>query len=501
MIYHINFGIGWASSGVEYAQKYRAKMLRDIQVQSKFVFLDFMSSENIQTLTSNLGFKDDEVIWLYQYFTDVKVFPTTFTVEDIINTINEEIIAVEQVGKIRKLILPGENNFITCYLKEPKEEYVDHAEFVSRGALIRKDYYTYTKLFSEYYAPKEKVAKVYMRHFYNEDGSIAYKEYIDNNNSIYDFKDAKLYSKAQFVAYFMQQLSLSSKDIVLIDRSTNIGQAILRYKGEAKVGVIVHAEHFSDNFTSQDTVLWNNFYDYVFTQEKHIDFYVTATETQRQSLIKQFNQYKNVNPKVFTIPVGSLDEIKTSSNRKSKSVITASRLAGEKHIDWITKAVIKAHKTLPDITLDIYGEGPEREKVSKIINASGANEYIQLKGHVNLKEVYAQYELFLSASQSEGFGLTLMEAVGSGLGMIGFNVNYGNPTFIRHGKNGYLMTLEMDKMTNEEMIEIYAQKIIDFFEQLEIEKVQRTSYKIAEPFLTTSIVKRWQKLIDEVLHD
>ncbi len=46
-------------------------------------------------------------------------------------------------------------------------------------------------------------------------------------------------------------------------------------------------------------------------------------------------------------------------------------------------------------------------------------------------EIYNDYELFLSASTYEGFGLTLMEAVGSGLGMIGLNVNYGNSTFIR----------------------------------------------------------------------
>lgn len=28
-IYNINYSIGWASSGIEYAQFYRAKMLRD----------------------------------------------------------------------------------------------------------------------------------------------------------------------------------------------------------------------------------------------------------------------------------------------------------------------------------------------------------------------------------------------------------------------------------------------------------------------------------------
>ena len=79
-IYNINFGIGWASSGVEYAQVYRAKLLRQLPYPTKFIFLDFIQSENIQTLTSNIGFKDDEVIWLYQYFTDVKIAPTTYTV-------------------------------------------------------------------------------------------------------------------------------------------------------------------------------------------------------------------------------------------------------------------------------------------------------------------------------------------------------------------------------------------------------------------------------------
>ena len=50
---------------------------------------------------------------------------------------------------------------------------------------------------------------------------------------------------------------------------------------------------------------------------------------------------------------------------------------------------------------------------------------------MNLQDVYRHYQSFVAASQSEGFGLTLMEAVGSGLGMIGFDVNYGSPTFIK----------------------------------------------------------------------
>ena len=87
-IYNLNFGIGWASSGVEYAQLYRRNILKGLNEDFKFIFLDFINKENIQTLTSNLGIADDEVIWLYQYFTDVKVKPTLIQLKILSKTLN-----------------------------------------------------------------------------------------------------------------------------------------------------------------------------------------------------------------------------------------------------------------------------------------------------------------------------------------------------------------------------------------------------------------------------
>ena len=48
MVYNFNLGIGWASSGVEYAQAYRAKVLRSIGQEAKFVFTDMFPKEIIQ---------------------------------------------------------------------------------------------------------------------------------------------------------------------------------------------------------------------------------------------------------------------------------------------------------------------------------------------------------------------------------------------------------------------------------------------------------------------
>ncbi|MBV6534215.1 glycosyltransferase, partial [Ursidibacter maritimus] len=123
------------------------------------------------------------------------------------------------------------------------------------------------------------------------------------------------------------------------------------------------------------------------------------------------------------------------------SMVTASRLASEKHIDWLVRAAAIAKKDVPALTFDIYGEAGEREEIVKWIEKLGAQDYIKLLGHQKLDDIYVKYPLFVAASTSEGFGLTLMEAVGSGLGMIGFDVNYGNPTFINDGDNGYLIPI------------------------------------------------------------
>ena len=499
-IYNINFGIGWASSGVEYAQSYRAKLLRGLSMPLKFVFLDFMSSENIQTLTDNIGFRDEEVIWLYQYFTDIPIAPTSYTIQNIKDEVNEPIVREETDGKIHRLFLNDAHTFITCYLKEVNHDVVDRAEFVIDGKLVRKDYYSYVRVFSEYYAPKDNVAKLYMRQFYNEDGSIAYNEYIDGQTNVYRFKHKILYSRQAFIAYFMEQLHLTSQDIVILDRASEIGQALIQHKGDSKMGVVVHAEHFSEHATDDQHVLWNNFYEYQFMQADEIDFFITATQLQNDILSAQFRKYFRKVPRIFTIPVGSIHQLKQPKSRRPYSMISASRLANEKHIDWLVRATIMAKKEVPQLQFDIYGEGGVKGQLEQIIKEHDAEHYIHLKGHVHLEEVYQDYELFVSASTSEGFGLTLLEAVGSGLGMIGFNVNYGNPTFISDGENGYLIPVNAKEEASDEIIHRYAAHIVRYFNEGP-DSAHATSYRIARPFLTPRIQEQWQALIEEVSHD
>nr|MCR5581066.1 glycosyltransferase [Pseudobutyrivibrio sp.] len=297
--------------------------------------------------------------------------------------------------------------------------------------------------------------------------------------------------------YMTARLNLTADDVVIIDRTTGQGQAILENVGDARVGIIIHADHFSEGATDDDYILWNNYYEYAFAMHDYIDFYVTATEDQRKLLLDQFKKYSGATPNTVTIPVGALTELKyPSGDRMKHSLITASRLATEKHVDWLVDAVVEAHKTIPDITLDIYGKGAAEKSLAEQIKKLGADSYIRLMGQHDLTDVYADYEAYLSGSTSEGFGLTLMEAIGSGLPIIGFDVRYGNQNFIDQGKNGYKIpyTVGMEKSRRQKLM---VDKIKSLFLDDDLEEMHKYSYKKAKKYLAKEVEAKWKKLIEK----
>lgn len=228
---------------------------------------------------------------------------------------------------------------------------------------------------------------------------------------------------------------------------------------------------------------------------------MVSTPAQKKVLLRQFKKYYHAHPRVDCIPVGSLAELKTpAQDIKPHSLITASRLAPEKHVDWLVNAVIAAKKKVPDLSFDIYGRGQAASKIRQIIDQHHAQSYIRLMGQYDLTNVYRHYGAYIAASTSEGFGLSLMEAVGSGLPMIGFDVPYGNPTFIDNGKNGYLLPYDQNWDTQRKW-ESISRAIVKLFTKDDLVAFRQHSYEVAAPYLSKNVAKIWQKNLESWTHD
>ena len=497
MVYNFNLGIGWASSGVEYAQAYRARAFRALGVPARFVFTDMFPQDDIEHLTRNIGFADDEVVWLYSHFTDFRIAPVTYTLAQFEATLADQGFRVSRDGRQGRLAFPGGQDFCSLYFVDEGHDLLHRVEYVSRGLLVRKDYFTYGRTYSEYYAPLDGRAHLYLRRFFNEDGSVALEEMPDGGSTTYRLRDRVLYSKEDLVGELVRSLSPTEDDVILVDRTTGIGQAILENAGAARVGVVVHADHYSASGTDDEHVLWNNYYEYPFDMRRHVDFYVTSTEAQARLMERQFERYVGEAPRVVAIPVGSLDELRRpEAPRRPYSVVTASRLASEKHVDWVIEACALARERVPELTLDVCGAGSEAARLEALVEELGAGGYVRLLGQREMSSVYPRYELYLSGSTSEGFGLSLMEAVGSGLALVGFDVPYGNPTFVDDGRNGHLVPLD-EGMQDSDRVRALADQVVRYFLEDDRVAFEERSYEVASAYLTGRVAERWRDVIGE----
>ena len=116
MVNNFNLGIGWASSGVEYAQAYRRNALRKAGIDARFVFTDMFPRENIQHMTENLGYRDSEIIWLYTFFTDIRIAPVTYTLGDLQKTFGNKIFTFSREGKKANYTFSGAGLYYTVYM-------------------------------------------------------------------------------------------------------------------------------------------------------------------------------------------------------------------------------------------------------------------------------------------------------------------------------------------------------------------------------------------------
>ncbi|MDA4122197.1 MAG: glycosyltransferase family 4 protein [Thaumarchaeota archaeon] len=122
----------------------------------------------------------------------------------------------------------------------------------------------------------------------------------------------------------------------------------------------------------------------------------------------------------------------------TKRVLVVSRLEPRKNV----REAIEAVAELPRGTcrLEIAGDGSEKAALVELVkhlDAEGIVHFLGRVGKASLPEVYGRSEVFLTTSNSEGFGLSLLEAMSSGCACVASDL----PThraLIEHGVSGLI---------------------------------------------------------------
>ena len=487
-IYTFNLLVGYEPNGVDVAQASRAKILRGLGVTAKFVFTTWPTPEKLAYYLS-LGHRDEELLFAHLTFTDQKTSVPQKTVGDL--QMEFQLTRLDTIEKTEGAIRYqfADKNELTFHLDPYHSDCVRYVDYLLAGNMIKREYYGACKLATEYF----QYGRILRRTYHNQDGSIAFEELRLGESWLYKLGPEVLTNHTEVMRRFLLQLSLKEEDLILLDRASRMDFArpLLEKDAPSKLAMVFHSEHEFENGHL------NYEYYYVFKYAKRFDYFITATDLQKEVLEQTLAKQGCKGIPIYSIPVGHLETLtEPQGYRQPYSVITASRLDPRKRIDLVIRVVAQAKKRLPALQFDIYGKGGEADRLQHLIQELAAQDYIHLRGHADLQQIYPCYQAYLTTSQWETFGLTLMEAAGAGLALLGFDARYGNPTFIKEGENGFLVPYS-EIMPEEQLVKELAEKLVQLFES-DLAPFHQASYDLAFSYLTSKVLEVWKETLMEM---
>lgn len=206
---------------------------------------------------------------------------------------------------------------------------------------------------------------------------------------------------------------------------------------------------------------------------------LTSNDAKRYSFIKKINCIPN--------------SISFAPNKfatyEKKTFLACGRLTKQKGFDLLIQAAVLIKEKLPDWTIQIYGDGEDKQKLILSIKEKNLDNYIYINEPVkNIEDIYSNSSIYLLSSRFEGLPMVLLESQASGLPGICFNCPEGPSDVIIEGENGCLIPM-FD-------IESFANKSIQIANNKELwMKMTENSKKLSERFSPENIYKKWESLI------
>jgi len=153
--------------------------------------------------------------------------------------------------------------------------------------------------------------------------------------------------------------------------------------------------------------------------------------------------YNGIPPRDHTSSGGAMSAKRSLGLPDSSTlVLSVGRLNLQKgHVDLLA-AFARLGAAYPDLHAVIAGEGPERERLEKLIRSHGLENRIHLLGEVaNVPELMRAADLFIFPSHFEGTPAAMLEAMAYGVPVIAARFR-GVEEVIEDGQSGLLVPVE-----------------------------------------------------------
>lgn len=326
----------------------------------------------------------------------------------------------------------------------------------------------------------------YITKYYNDEKSAPQHIYLFNrkNDSVIHFN-----SLDEFSSYWLNKMCSYDKEsgiqpIVIADGQGSLSRLLGVSNKLAKRYYVLHQNHFKAPYTYGSEII--NIYNDVFKQYNELDGLILLTEKQKQDIINQFGNSRNI----YVIP-NFVNKVNTSFfvRKRSYTISMISRLAKRKAIDKAIGMFKNVVDVEPRAKLEIYGDGPERKKLENVIRKYELDNNVVLMGHTHNPHIEMQKSIAtILTSETEGFGLVIAESLLNETPVVSLDCNYGPSDIIENGVDGFVVTNLKDM----------ADKIVYLLENPNIAKKmgKKGRANMLEKFSPEVIFSKWEKLFN-----
>lgn len=313
--------------------------------------------------------------------------------------------------------------------------------------------------------------------------------------------------KTHFNKLFVKRYTNSVKQFILDFCTVNRVKMLLNFTyeklavlplnaGFRTVGVyhwsVIGYERALYNLVKRKPFMFRLFYDYVIRQQYQqlrcligeTDYAVALTEAGKYELEKISPK---ANVKVIPNFLPFNERARTIASGNNRKAVFVGRLSREKGIYHLLDIWQKVSQSLTDVELDIFGDGGERIDMMREIKARNIQR-INFRGFESeLEKIYKNADMLLCTSETEGFGMVLIEAMYFGVVPIAFDCPVSPKELIADAG------ITIDCFNTKQ----YADAVIRLFNSPEaMAELRSKGLKRAELFYENHIISKWLQLID-----
>ena len=179
------------------------------------------------------------------------------------------------------------------------------------------------------------------------------------------------------------------------------------------------------------------------------------------------------------------------TGERTHMIVNFCRLNKQKNIPLLIDSFEEFISTHDDYKLCIYGDGPEKDSIERLILRKGLSEKVFLKGNTpNVLDIVKDCMMFVSTSDYEGLSNSMLEAMAVGLPVICTDCPCGGARMVIDGNNGVLT-----QVGNKEQLVVAMKR---FAEDYTFRKsCSINASKIREKLSMDCIGLQWESFIKE----